>query len=109
MKISQNFNRFLHKAVFSEMFKADFLRIRMGAITRILPIKKDMEYLKYWLKVFNLDYPMAENGNKYSTKWIDTKQAMQHIEWCIKIMGENGYSMSFIDDEWERLVQNYRG
>jgi len=109
MKISTAYNRFLHGAVFNEIMKVDYLRIRIGNITRILPIKKNMDYLKFWLKVFNLDYPIGDNGVKYSTRWIDTKQTAQHIEWCIKIMGENGHELPFVREEWERLVNQYKG
>ncbi len=109
MKISTQFNRFLHGAVFNEVMKVEYLRIRLGNVVRILPIKKSMNYLKYWLKVYNLDYPMADNGIKYSTRWINTKQTMQHIEWCIKIMGDNGHELPFVKEEWERLVNQYKG
>ena len=112
MKISSQFNRFLHGAVFNEMKKVDVLKVRLPNHAVYLPIKTlqhNMRIFKWWLKQLNLDYPRTDNGEPYSTRTITTKQTMQHIEWCIMVMGENGLVFPFVAEEWERLKENYKG
>jgi hypothetical protein len=63
----------------------------------------DMDDLKQLLKNMNVDYAV-EGDSKISTSEIDSKALSQHIEFVISLAGENGIEFGFIQDEWERLL-----
>ena len=116
MNISSNFNRFYHSAVLTELFKkANTLKFEgwVDANTgKPFVFERgenynDMEDLKDLLKNMNLDYEV-DGDEKISTKDIDSKNLMRHIEWCIKLAGLNSIEFSFVEDEWERLMKEIR-
>ena len=120
MNISSNFNRFYHKAVLTELYrKCGTLKFRLWVDSEtggIFEFTKgehfnDMDDLKQLLKNMNLDYAVDGNS-KISTSDIDSKALSQHIEFVIALAGENGIEFGFIQDQWERLLEqahNYRG
>jgi len=119
VNISSNYNRFYHKAVLTELYrKCGTLKFRLwiddeaGGVFEFTKGEhfNDMEDLKQLLKAMNLDYSV--NGNdKISTRDIDSKALSQHISWTIALAGENGISFGFIEEEWNRLLNeahNYK-
>lgn len=114
MNISSNFNRFYHRAVLVELFdRCGTLKFSLwvdndiGGVFEFVKGKdfNDMDDLKQLLKNMNLDYEVNED-EKVSTKDIDSKALIQHIEWCIKIAGENNITFGFVEDDWERLLNS---
>lgn len=112
MFISPNFNAFYHGPVLTELYR------RCGALKFSLWIDEetggtfefikgehfnDVDDLKQLLKNMNLDYAVEED-KKVSTSDIDSKALMQHIDFVIATAGENGISFGFIEEEWERLL-----
>ena len=71
----------------------------------------DMDDLKQMLKALNLDYP-NDIEEKLSTTKISSKDLHRHIDWCIRLAGENGIEFEFVENEWARLLEqayNYGG
>ena len=114
MQISSPFNRFYHSAVLTELFrKANTLKFEgwIDANTgRPLIWERgenynDMEDLKDLLKNMNLDYEV-DGDKKTSTRDIDSKSLMQHIEFIIKLAALNSIEFDFIEREWEKLMND---
>ena len=112
MNISIAFNNFYHGPVLTELFRrCGTLKFRLwidsetGGVFEFVKGEhfNDMEDLKQLLKNMNLDYPIEEE-DKTSTSEIDSKSLVQHIDFVIAIAGENNISFGFIEDEWERLL-----
>ena len=112
MNISSSFNRFFHSAVLTELFKkANSLKFdgwidaESGEILTFVRGEhySEMDELKQILKNMNLDYAI-DDDKKVSTRDIEAKALMQHIEWIISLAGDNGISFRFIEDEWTRLL-----
>ena len=112
MNISSNFNRFYHRAVLTELYRrCGTLKFRLwideqtGGVFEFVKGEhfNDMDDLKQLLKNMNLDYEI-DDDEKMSTSKIDSKSLMQHIDFVIAIAGENNISFGFIEDEWERLL-----
>lgn len=112
MNISSNFNRFYHKAVLIELFrKCGTLKFELwideetGGVFEFIKGEhfSNMDELKQLLKNMNIEYELDGN-TKLSTSKIDSKALIQHIEWTIALAGLNGIEFSFIQDEWERLL-----
>ena len=114
MKISTSFNRFYHSAVLTELFKkcgtlkfSLWIDEETGGVFEFVKGEhfNDMDELKQLLKNMNLDYAVNED-KKISTVDIDSKALMQHIEWCIRLAGDNNITFGFIEDEWARLLRS---
>jgi len=103
MKISRNFNRFYH-AIINEFYKKAPLKLKTEL--GVLYIRGfTFENFKQVLKYINLDYPRNEYGHPLSTRDISNKELIQHIEFLIKLAGENGVEFSFVEQEWEILLR----
>lgn len=113
MTISNRFNRFYHSAVLKDAFdQARELQFREwkdadtgGALT----FYKNEDYydiddLKQIFKLMNINYPI-DDESKVGTANITSKELSDHIEWVIKIMGQNGIELEFIREEWERTLR----
>lgn len=118
MNITNAFNSFYHGVVLKDMYeKAYSLKIKGVKDTRtnntfILQKYDDydsLDELKQLLKIFNFSYQNNEDEyiGKLSTKDIDNKELIKHIEWCIRLMGENGLELDFVTEEWDKLIQLY--
>ena len=114
MNISSNYNRFFHSAVLNELYrKCGVLKFRLwidaetGGVFEFIKGEhfNDMDDLKQLLKNMNLDYAV-DGDKKISTADIDSKALMQHIEFIIALAGENGIEFSFIQEAWDRLLQD---
>ncbi len=114
MTISQQFNKFYHSAVLKDAFdKARQISFREWKDTSTggnLIFYKHEDYdcldeLKQLFKLMNLNYPIEDDG-KVSTREITSKELHDHIEFTIRILGENGIELEFIREAWDRLKQN---
>lgn len=116
--ISTRFNRFYHKCVLTDLYNKSYsLVFRHLQDTRTngaFKISKYEDYhstdeLKQLLKLLNLDYAVDEKEDKkVSTKDIEVKPLLEHIEFCIKVGIENGLELDFVKREWEQLLSEYR-
>lgn len=117
MNITQRFNRFYHSAILTDLFKkADSLLFRSLMDTRTggaFTIRKyedynDMDDLKQLLKVLNVNYGVdVEKDCKVSTKDIEVKELLAHVEWVFKIAAQNCIELQVVKDEWEKLILEY--
>ena len=119
MKLAlSRFNRFFHSAVLTDLFnksyKLQFENLIDTRTNQLFTIEKyedyqDMDDLKQLLKVLNLDYAVDEKKDrKISTKDIENKALRQHIEFCIQVGIWSGIELGFVQEEWERLIKNYK-
>jgi hypothetical protein len=107
MKISHNFNRFYH-AVLKEFYNKAPIKLKTDLGT--LYIRGfTYEGFKQALKFINLDYPRNFRGYPLSTRDIDNAALVQHIEFLIKLAGENGVEFSFVEQEWNLLLRRCNG
>ncbi len=113
MTISQRFNKFYHSAVLKDAFdKARQISFRdwkdTNTGTNLIFYKNEdydcLDELKQLFKLMNLNYPIEDDG-KVSTREITSKELHDHIEWAIKILGENGIELQFIREQWDRLLR----
>ncbi len=113
MTISQHYNKFYHGVVLKDAFnQARQISFREWKDTdtggNLIFYKNedyyDLDDLKQLFKLMNLNYPIEEDS-KVSTNEITSKELHDHIEWAIKILGENGIELQFISDEWDRLLK----
>jgi len=106
MKISQNFNRFYH-AIIKEFYNKAPLKLKTEL--GVLYIRGfTFENFKQVLKYINLDYP-RNDGHPLSTRDISNKELIEHIEFLIKLAGENGIEFSFVEQEWNLILRRYNG
>ena len=114
MNISTAFNRFYHSAVLTELFKKanslkfnEWIDAESGEVLTFIRGEhyNEMDELKQILKNMNLDYSVDED-KKVSTRDIDSKALMQHIDFCISLAALNGISFGFVEDEWKRLLNS---
>ena len=94
VRISSNFNRFFHSILkdFHSQARANDLTITC------------YDEFKQNLKSVNEDYPLKD-GLFISTRDIENKDLIQHIEFIIKFAGEFGISLQFVEDEWDRILK----
>ena len=114
MNISNNFNRFLHGVVLKQCFdnsrQVSFRSWKDTTTGGCLIFYRGEDYdtmdeLKQLFKLMNLYYPIEEDG-KVSTRDITSKELSRHIEFVLKIMGENGILLPFIEEDWDRILQD---
>ena len=119
MKISPEYNNFYHGATISDVLKGCsrivFNELIDTATGKAFEIVKHEDYttlddLKQLFKILNTDYPIDERelSLKMSTKNIDNKQLGDHIDFIIKTVGESGYEVSFVREEWERIMKDVK-
>ena len=117
MRISRQHNNFYH-LVIKQAFEAgghlvfkELLDTRTG---KPFLLEKNIDYfdlddLKQIFKAVNFDYPIDDDGEKVSTKEITDKELVQHLEFIYKTLGENGYLIPIIEEEWQRLMNSAIG
>ena len=112
--ITSHFSRFYHGVVLKQVFdnsrQVSFREWKDTNTGGCLIFYRGEDYsamdeLKQIFKLMNLYYPIEEDG-KVSTRDITSKELTRHIEFVLKIMGENGILLPFIEDEWERMLQD---
>jgi hypothetical protein len=113
MNITSQYNRFYHGVLLKQAFDAasdiqfrEWKDTRTGTAFTVRKFEdyEDMDDLKQLFKLFDLDYPAEEDG-KTSTRNISSKALHDHIEWVILILGQNGVSLRYIEEEWDRLLE----
>ena len=69
-----------------------------------------MDDLKDLLKLLNLDYPIDEEtkNGKESTVDISNKDLVQHIEFVLRLAGDNGIELDLVREDWEKLMKDSR-
>ena len=97
MNISRNLNRLYHSIL------GDFWKQATAARLNI----NDFEQFKDGLKELNGDYP-REGGKTISTTKITVKDLCSHLEFVIDFAAYYGFKLKFIEDEWQRLINNVR-
>tara|TARA_R110002074_G_scaffold400352_3_gene595602 strand:+ start:122 stop:481 length:360 start_codon:yes stop_codon:yes gene_type:complete len=117
MEISTRFNKFYHSRILNDMFlKANqivFCEIKDTRTGKNFILKKyeeysDVEELKQLLKILNFNYKVdKKNDKKISTKDIDNKELLAHIEWVIKLCAENDIMLPMVQEEWDLMIQTY--
>jgi hypothetical protein len=106
MKISSFFNRFYHGVVIKQIKQLDNIKTDINYLGRMFefsPKQISIDSLKQLLKAVNLGYPRDDKGKPLSTIDIENKELLRHIEYLIKLCGNNGDTLQFVEDEWERL------
>ncbi len=106
MLISSPFNRFLHGVVYKQIRQINEPLIISGFKVRFSSIS--LQSTKKLLKHLDYEYPRDENYEPISITKIDNKGLCKHIEWLIYSLGLNGKSFAFVEEEWERLMKEYR-
>ena len=103
MIISNQFNRFYHKCIISEIKLIDKpisfynrFKVRFSGLS--------IKSIKTMLKMLDLNYPRS-NDNVISIKDIENKELCEHIEWIFKEFANNGVTFKVIEDEWNRLLK----
>ena len=122
MRISKRLNRFYH-ALIDEAHELSPETVTIPNLVEILPdgrelplrfdISRDIqspEDLKTLLKICNLDYPIDERRScgKTSTKDIETKDLLAHIEYVIEFCAKNGIPLSCVEEGWGEIVSAAR-
>tara|TARA_R110000744_G_scaffold336044_1_gene441375 strand:- start:266 stop:571 length:306 start_codon:yes stop_codon:yes gene_type:complete len=68
----------------------------------------DVNELKQLLKILNFNYEVDEkNDKKVSTKDIDNKDLLAHIEYVIKLCTENDILLPMVQEDWDLMIQMY--
>lgn len=112
--ISLQFNKFYHSAVLSDLFRKshslvfrDLIDTRTNGAFKLTKYEDytDLDELKQLLKILNVNYAVNEEQDaKVSTKDIEVKPLLDHIEWVIQLGINNGIELNFVKEEWERLL-----
>ena len=70
-----------------------------------------MDDLKDLLKLLNLDYPIDEetkNGKESTVPTLSNKDLVQHIEFVLRLAGDNGIELDLVREDWEKLMKDSR-
>lgn len=58
------------------------------------------------LKLINPHYPKLNDLLPASTKVLTSKHLTQHIQWIERLASENGLTLGYINDEWDKLLKD---
>tara|TARA_R110000851_G_C13025466_1_gene560589 strand:+ start:858 stop:1163 length:306 start_codon:yes stop_codon:yes gene_type:complete len=68
----------------------------------------DVDELKQLLKILNFSYKVDEkNDKKVSTKDIENRELLAHIEYVIKLCAENDIMLPMVQEDWDLMIQMY--
>ena len=109
MKLSINFNRFVFGAVLTPLRNSgailqfdDFnFKFRASGIT--------VDSFRNLLKHLDLNYPRDQDGKPLSYTKLDSKQMSDHVMWIEFIASNSGYTLPYIEAEWNRLMEQHKG
>ena len=107
MKLSFQYNRFLHGVIYKEVKAIKKPLYVFDGQFVFRPSGLSVESLKQLLKHLDLDYPREDEKVLSITK-LSTKQMGNHIEFMINLLAENKLTFPHIDLEWSRLMENIR-
>ena len=115
--ISGQFNRFYHSRILTDAFRKTnafiIYELQDTRTNDYFCIVKDKDYddmdeLKQLFKTLNLNYAVNEaEDKKVSTKDIEVKPLLEHIEWVLKLCAENDVELDMVREDWDRLVLQY--
>ena len=97
MRISSDFNRFIHGVVLKEVQKIPFLKISALQIA-IKPRYLTANALKKILKVIDDDYPKDKDNEPFSYKKLNELDFLKHIALIECLCAENGYTLNLDKD-----------
>ena len=116
-RISAQFNKFYHSRILSDMFNKshsikfnELLDTRTSKVFELVKYEdyNSLDELKQLLKILNFNYKVdEENDKKVSTKDIDNKELLAHIEWVIKLCTENDIILPMVQEDWDLMIQMY--
>lgn len=109
MVISSVFNRRFHAMLKEFQYAKSVLVFRderypQGALY-MHPRSISYQSFKDLIKQVNLDFPKdVATGLGVSTTVLTNKDMVQHLEWFRMVAGDNGFSFSRDDEDWQRLL-----
>ena len=106
MQISSNFQRFYFGVIVEQLKQAPEL-YAADLNFRFRPRQIRLGSFYQLLKALNLEYP-NDGDKKKSTRNIDNKELLAHIEWCFKLAADSHYAMPYVEEEWQRLINSIR-
>lgn len=102
MRVSNNFNRFLHGALLEAVANARFLKISTGKngdkMLILRPYHMDKDSLKQLFKIFDFGYPLDENGVVLSYTKLTPAELVKHAEFIEMTLADNGILIEKDDD-----------
>lgn len=114
-EISSQFNKFYHSRILADAFRKtnafiiyELIDTRTNDYFCILKDSDyhDMDDLKQLFKVLNVNYEATEEG-QVSTKDIEVKALLEHIEFVLKVCAENDVILPMVEEDWARLISQY--
>lgn len=110
MLISTRFNRFFMGVVCPQLKKEAQYPLRyQHPLTKewyLIDLSKVSDDAVYQLlKLVNPDYPKLNNLLPASTKVLTSKHLTAHIQWVERWASENGLTLGYIVEEWEKLLK----
>ena len=110
MLLSTHFNRFFHGVVCKQIKENANYPLRyqhpLTGDWYLIDMRKVSDDGVYQLlKLVNPDYPKLNNLLPASTKVLTSKHMTDHIQWVERWLGENGVTLPYISEQWDRLLQ----
>lgn len=106
MKISSNFNRFIFGVVLKDI-KSQNMILKFSEPKFIMRTAQiSSESLRDLLKHLDFTYPRDSESKPLSYTKLDSKQMTAHIQWIELICSQSGFTLQYISDEWDRLLQS---
>lgn len=67
----------------------------------------DSDMLRWFLKIFDENYPKHENGKPWSYANVSSNTLVKHLEYMRLVLAYNGESFKEDLEEWDRLISQY--
>jgi len=115
MQISSQFNKFLHGRILADVYRKTngiiFYELKDTRTNDYFCIVKGVDYsdvddLKQLFKLLNLNYAV-DGDKKQSTKDIEVKPLLEHIEFILKVCAENDIELDMVKEDFERMIKQY--
>lgn len=96
MKISSEFNRFIHGVVLKEIITKNILMVDLGRSKLTFhPYKFSPETLKWFLKILDFNYPREVDGKPFSYTKLSEADTLKHLNFIEMLLIDNGYEVEF--------------
>lgn len=95
MRISSQFNRFMHGVVLAEVNRLRTLKTSQPAYL-IRPFYLSPQTLKQVLKYLDYDYPRTKDGTPLSYKGLSVLEMLSHIAFIETLLASNGVSPKYL-------------
>lgn len=115
MTISKSFQGFFFGQIIDDVFK-NYGQIKIPEYkwedgSSVILIKyedyTDADKLRYFLKIFDSNFPKLEDGEPLSMRYMENKAVVEHIEYIRYVLSENGAWLKEDEAEWNRLIEQY--